>query len=270
MNLIEIKSPAKLNLHLQVLNRRLDGFHNISSLFTLIDIADEMSFKRTEKYINLIESTPIQDNIVLKAAMLLKENYGVNKGVTINLSKSIPEQKGLGGGSSNAASTLICLNKLWDLDLPQPELQSLALQLGSDVPFFVYGKTAWAEGRGELLRRFPYKKRFFILIFPDEKISTREAFNNFKIKEEIQLNKENFSNELSFNSFEKWVRNKYTSINSLFNKFESIGKPRLSGTGSTIFIEFDSEDQARLVHKRNPELVFVKSLDRSPLMQIIE
>ena len=77
-----------------------------------------MSFKRTEKYINLIESTPIQDNIVLKAAMLLKENYGVNKGVTINLSKSIPEQKGLGGGSSNAASTLICLNKLWDLDLP--------------------------------------------------------------------------------------------------------------------------------------------------------
>ena len=93
MNLIEIKSPAKLNLHLQVLNRRIDGFHNISSLFTLIDIADEMSFKRTEKYINLIESTPIQDNIVLKAAMLLKENYGVNKGVTINLSKSIPEQK---------------------------------------------------------------------------------------------------------------------------------------------------------------------------------
>ena len=119
MNLIEIKSPAKLNLHLQVLNRRIDGFHNISSLFTLIDIADEMSFKRTEKYINLIESTPIQDNIVLKAAMLLKENYGVNKGVTINLSKSIPEQKGLGGGSSNAASTLICLNKLWDLDLPR-------------------------------------------------------------------------------------------------------------------------------------------------------
>ena len=117
MNLIEIKSPAKLNLHLQVLNRRIDGFHNISSLFTLIDIADEMSFKRTEKYINLIESTPIQDT-TLKAAMLLKENYGVNKGVTINLSKSIPEQKGLGGGSSNAASTLICLNKLWDLDLP--------------------------------------------------------------------------------------------------------------------------------------------------------
>ena len=159
---------------------------------------------------------------------------------------------------------------MWDLDLTQLELQSLALQLGSDVPFFVYGKTAWAEGRGELLRRFPYKKRFFILIFPDEKISTREAFNNFKIKEEIQLNKENFSNELSFNSFEKWVRNKYANINSLFKKFESIGKPRLSGTGSTVFIEFDSEDQARLVLKRNPELVFVKSLDRSPLMQIIE
>ena len=113
MNLIEIKSPAKLNLHLQVLNRRLDGFHNISSLFTLIDITDGMSFKRTDKYIDLVESTPIKDNIVQKAAMLLKENYGVSKGVTINLSKSIPDQKGLGGGSSNAASTLLCLNKLW-------------------------------------------------------------------------------------------------------------------------------------------------------------
>ena len=108
------------------------------------------------------------------------------------------------------------------------------------------------------------------MIFPDEKINTKEAFNNFKIKDDVQLNKENFSDELSFNSFEKWARNKYTNINSLFRKFESIGKPRLSGTGSTIFIEFDSEDQARLVHKRNPELVFVKSLDRSPLMQIIE
>ena len=106
MNLIEIKSPAKLNLHLQVLNRRLDGFHNISSLFTLIDITDGMSFKSTDKYIDLVESIPIKDNIVKKAAMLLKENYGVSKGVTIKLSKSIPDQKGLGGGSSNAASTL--------------------------------------------------------------------------------------------------------------------------------------------------------------------
>ena len=270
MNLIEIKSPAKLNLHLQVLNRRLDGFHNISSLFTLIDITDGMSFKRTDKYIDLVESTPIKDNIVQKAAMLLKENYGVSKGVTINLSKSIPDQKGLGGGSSNAASTLLCLNKLWDLDLTQLELQSLALQLGSDVPFFLYGKTAWAEGRGELLSSFQYRERFFILIFPDEKINTKEAFNSFKIKDDVQLKKENFHDDLSFNSFEKWARNKYSNINSLFRKFESIGKPRLSGTGSTIFIEFDSEDQARLVLKRNPELVFVKSLDRSPLMQIIE
>ena len=86
----------------------------------------------------------------------------------------------------------------------------------------------------------------------------------------MQLKKENFHDHLSFNSFEKWARNKYSNINSVFKKFESVGKPRLSGTGSTIFIEFDSEDQARLVLKRNPELVFVKSLDRSPLMQIIE
>ena len=119
-------------------------------------------------------------------------------------------------------------------------LQSLALQLGSDVPFFIYGKTAWAEGRGELLSSFQYRERFFILIFPDEKINTKEAFNSFKIKDDVQLKKENFHDDLSFNSFEKWVRNKYTSINSLFNKFNEGKSLSLENSYKIIFSVVES------------------------------
>ena len=137
-----IQAPAKINLHLQVVNKREDGFHNISSLFSLIDLSDTLSFKENGNKIKLSESIPIADNIVLKAANLLKDKYSVKKGVRIELHKVIPDQKGLGGGSSNAAATLIALNKFWNLNCTQEEIMDLALTLGSDVPFFIFGKTA--------------------------------------------------------------------------------------------------------------------------------
>ena len=137
MKEIRIKAPAKLNLHLQVLNKRSDGYHNISSLFTIIDFCDSITLKKNEKTIELEESTPIKDNIVLKAANLLKEKFSVKEGVSITLTKNIPDQKGLGGGSSDAASVLIGLNKIWELGLSKNELSVLALELGSDVPFFI-------------------------------------------------------------------------------------------------------------------------------------
>ena len=157
MEKLIISAPAKINLHLQVLDKRKDGFHNISSLFSLIDLHDTLIFKNNDNKVELTESIPIADNIVLKAANLLKEEYSVNKGVKIDLSKSIPDQRGLGGGSSDAAATLIGLNVFWKLNISKDELLRSALKLGSDVPFFIYGKTAWAEGRGEILREFSYK-----------------------------------------------------------------------------------------------------------------
>ena len=125
-----IQAPAKINLHLQVVNKREDGFHNISSLFSLIDLSDTLSFKENGNKIKLSESIPIADNIVLKAANLLKDKYSVKKGVRIELRKVIPDQKGLGGGSSNAAATLIALNKFWNLNCTQEEIMDLALILG--------------------------------------------------------------------------------------------------------------------------------------------
>ena len=270
MEELKIKAPAKINLHLEVLKKRDDGFHDISSLFTLIDLYDNIVFKRNKDKISLKETNPIENNIVLKAATLIKDLYSIKDGVNIELTKSIPDQKGLGGGSSDAAATLVGLNKFWDLKIYPRELIDIALQLGSDVPFFIYGKTAWAEGRGEILREFSYKDRFFLLAFPDLKISTKVAFNSISIPVDHILSTEKHDPVEYFNSFESWVRETQPIMNKTFLKLQSVGIPRLSGTGSAIFMEYDSLEEAESAKKEFPELVLTKSLERSPLMQIIE
>ena len=270
MEELNLRAPAKLNLHLEVLRKRDDGFHDISSLFTLIDLCDSLNFKKNKHDIELVESTPIKNNIVYEAANLLKETYSIKQGVRIELIKSIPDQMGLGGGSSDAASTLIGLNQFWNLNLSDDELMKIALKLGSDVPFFIYGKTAWAEGRGEILSNFVYKDRYFLLLFPQTRINTKSAFKAVKLNVHKKVTKEEFSNKKAFNIFEGWARETYDEINEAFKKLQAIGIPRLSGTGSAIFIEFENLVDAQLALREFPSLVLTKSLERSPLMQIIE
>ena len=270
MEELTLKAPAKLNLHLQVLNKRNDGYHDLSSLFTLINLFDTLTIREKKGGINLLETSPIENNLVVSAAELLKDYSCTDKGATIELKKSIPVQKGLGGGSSDAAATLIGLNKLWKLNMSKKELFNLAIQLGSDVPFFLFGETAWAKGRGEILETYSLPEKNFLLSFPKIGISTSKAFEEFKIDKRAELSKENFSSEKAFNSFEGWIRHAYPEINRIFENLSILGLPRLSGTGSTIFIECDSLEEAQIGKEKFPELVLVKSLDRSPLMQIIE
>jgi 4-diphosphocytidyl-2-C-methyl-D-erythritol kinase len=146
----------------------------------------------------------------------------------------------------------------------------LALTLGSDVPFFIFGKTAWAEGRGEILREFSYQERFFLLSLPKLRISTKSAFNEISLTDVEGLTKENYKPDKYYNSFEKWVRSTYPIMDEIFLELQSIGNPRLSGTGSTIFVEYSNLKDAEMAKKEFPELVLTKSLERSPLMQIIE
>lgn len=270
MEELKIKAPAKINLHLEVLRKRDDGFHDISSIFTLIDLYDNLIFKRSDNNISLREQNPIKDNIVLRAAELVKDLYSVKEGVSIELIKSIPDQKGLGGGSSDAAATIIGLNKLWNLKISKNELLDIALQLGSDVPFFVYGKTAWAQGRGEILEEYPYKNRFFLLKFPKLKISTKLAFEKSILAFKDAPNMKIVDINHYFNSFEHWIRENYSEMAEAFKDLEAVGQPRLSGTGSTIFMEYDNLEAAKSAQNKFPELVLTKSLERSPLMQIIE
>ena len=198
------------------------------------------------------------------------KKYKTKCGDAHKLIKSIPDQKGLGGGSSDAAATIIGLNKLWNLKISKNELLDIALQLGSDVPFFVYGKTAWAQGRGEILEEYPYKNRFFLLKFPKLKISTKLAFEKSTLAFKDAPNMKIVDINHYFNSFEHWIRENYSEMAEAFKDLEAVGQPRLSGTGSTIFMEYDNLEAAKSAQSKFPELVLTKSLERSPLMQIIE
>ena len=270
MNKISIKAPAKLNLHLQVAAKRNDGFHNLRTVFTYINLFDELIFQVTEKEIELNESEPINDNLVLRATSLLRKRTNCKKGVRIYLKKQIPLQKGLGGGSSDAAATLIALNKLWNLGLTKPELLNMSLELGSDVPFFIFGHTAWAEGRGEILTRIDFNEEWHLLHMPKAQISTKEAFEELPDVLPKPYTYSEYCSKGSINSFEKWARDSYKEIDESFVRLKNIGKPRLSGTGSSIFVSFSVLKEAELAKQEFPDCILVKSLERSPLMQIIE
>jgi 4-diphosphocytidyl-2-C-methyl-D-erythritol kinase len=270
MNEISVKAPAKLNLHLQVIAKRNDGFHDLRTLFTFINLYDQLTFEESEEEIELKELEPISDNLVLKAADLLKKRTNCNKGVKISLRKQIPLQKGLGGGSSDAAATLLALNKLWNLKLTQAELLDMSLELGSDVPFFIFGHSAWAEGRGEILSKVDFYEKWHLLYMPEAEISTKKAFEGLSSKFSRPYTYEEYSSSGGFNSFEKWARNSYKEIDETFTKLKSIGKPQLSGTGSSIFVSFSKLEEAESAKQEFSDCVLVKSLERSPLMQIIE
>ena len=270
MNEILVKAPAKLNLHLQVIAKRNDGFHDLRTLFTFIDLYDQLNFKAREEKIELKELEPINDNLVLKAADLLRKRTGYNKGAEISLQKRIPLQKGLGGGSSDAAATLIALNKLWNLGLTQTELLDMSLELGSDVPFFIFGRSAWAEGRGEILSKVDFNEQWHLLYTPKTQISTKKAFESLSSNFSKPYTYEEYISKGGFNSFEEWARESYEEVNEIFLKLEKIGKPKLSGTGSSVFVSFSKSEEAESAKQEFPDGILVKSLERSPLSQIIE
>jgi len=270
MNEISVKAPAKLNLHLQVIAKRNDGFHDLRTLFTFINLYDQLTFEKSEEEIQLKELEPISDNLVIKAADLLRKRTNCKKGVKISLQKQIPLQKGLGGGSSDAAATLLGLNKLWDLRLTHTELLNMSLELGSDVPFFIFGHTAWAEGRGEILSKIDFDEEWHLLYMPEAEISTKKAFENLPSKFSKPYTYEEYSSKGGFNSFEKWARDSFEEIDEIFIKLENIGKPKLSGTGSSVFVSFSNLEEAESAKQKFPNCILVKSLERSPLSQIIE
>ena len=270
MNEISVKAPAKLNLHLQVIAKRNDGFHDLRTLFTFINLYDKLTFKASEKKIELKELEPINDNLVIKAADLLRKRTNCNKGVEISLQKHIPLQKGLGGGSSDAAATLIGLNKLWDLRLTHTELLNMSLELGSDVPFFIFGHCAWAEGRGEILSKVDFIEEWYLLYMPKAQISTKKAFESLSSNFPKPYTHEEYFSKGGFNSFEKWARDSYEEIDEIFLKLENIGKPQLSGTGSSVFVSFSKQEEAKSAKQEFPDCCLVKSLEHSPLTQIIE
>jgi len=253
MSFIEIPAPAKLNLFLNVTGRREDGYHLLQSVFQLIDLCDTVKLRlRNDGEICRINPLPNvipEDDLVVKAARLLKNNFPISKGVDIDLIKKIPIGAGLGGGSSDAASTLLGLNYLWNLNLSTQELINLGVKLGADVPFFLFGKNAFVEGIGDVLTEVKLDLKSYLLIYPGVLIPTKSIFSSPHLtrnRSRITIIdfEEQYASNMQFNNDLQAVATQMYSEVSM--ALEWLGKnfpesrPLMTGSGSAVFCEIPS------------------------------
>jgi 4-diphosphocytidyl-2-C-methyl-D-erythritol kinase len=236
-------APAKLNLFLHITGRRPDGYHNLQTLFQILDWGDELRFivndsGQISRSCN-IKSIPEAEDLCVRAAHLLKTRCGVGKGVHIDLVKRIPLGAGLGGGSSDAATVLLALNQLWACGMTAQQLAELGLELGADVPLFVHGYSAFAQGRGEKLRKVALGRRYYVLIFPDFSISTAEVFAHPQLRRDsMPVDMSSTSLTAGRNDCEPAVFEMYPELKDIMQDLRAWGQPHISGTGSTIFLSF--------------------------------
>ncbi|RFA31297.1 4-(cytidine 5'-diphospho)-2-C-methyl-D-erythritol kinase [Alkalilimnicola ehrlichii] len=269
---IEWPAPAKLNLFLHVLGRRDDGYHELQTVFQLLDYGDSLRFDvRRDGRIQRKPARPIapEQDLCVRAASLLQEASGTTLGADIALHKRLPMGGGVGGGSSNAATVLVALNTLWQTGLTEDELAELGLRLGADVPVFVRGRSAWAEGVGERLAPVSLDSSWFLVLHPGCKISTRQIFCTPELtRNSPSITMSAFRAGQARNDCEPVVRSLYPEVARALDWLAGFGQARLTGTGACLFAEFDDEAQARevLASVPKPWQGFVaRGVDESPL-----
>jgi len=269
-----LPSPAKLNLFLHINGQREDGYHLLQSIFQFVDWCDELTFnEQSQSRISIsphIEDIPLEDNLIYKAALLLQRHTGCNKGAHIDLHKILPMGAGLGGGSSNAATALVGLNHLWQTKLSINELAELGLTLGADVPVFVRGQAAWAEGVGELLTpMLDLDENWFVLVMPDCHVNTKKVFSHKGLTRDTPKCRMSAAlRGTGRNDCELIVSNLYQEVSNSLNLLKKFGSARMTGTGSCVFLEVYSEHQAKQVLAQLPAnytAKVVKGLNLSPL-----
>lgn len=273
MNTLTVSAPAKLNLFLHVTGQREDGYHNLQTLFQLLDFGDSLEFQATDDGRVILESAdlevPVDDNLVLKAANLLERPDG--QGVRITLNKRIPMGGGLGGGSSDAASTLLALNHLWGLGHNSSQLQAMGAKLGADVPVFVAGHSAWAEGIGEQLTPVELPEQWYLVIHPDTHVPTGEIFSRPELTRNTPpITIAAFFAGDSRNDCQMVVRDLYPEVDNALIWLDKVGDARLTGTGACVFASFQSRADAEAVKRQVPAkwTAFVaRGLNRSPVFE---
>jgi len=277
MSSLTLPSPAKLNLFLHILGKRDDGYHELQTLFQFLDYGDDVTFTpRSDGGIALAESLPNvtdDDNLVIRAARLLADAAARPvPGVTISIRKQLPMGGGLGGGSSNAATTLLALNHLWGLEFSLPQLAELGLSLGADVPVFVHGHAAWGEGVGEKLTPASPSEDWFVVLKPHCDISTREIFSQQGLTRNTPRIKmaPAFEGDVSRyrNDCEDVVCRLYPQVRQGLEWLAQFGPARLTGTGACIFGRFPTESKAQNIWASKPSGIkgFVaKGVNISPL-----
>lgn len=261
--MLTLRPPAKINWFLNVFDKRADGYHDILSLMQLVSLSDLLTFENSDEIEVVTEAAiPLNNNLVYRSAVLLKEFSGIKQGARIELKKEIPMAAGLGGGSSDAAYTMIGLNRLWNLNLTVHELMKLGERLGSDIPFFFQGPIALVEGRGEKVSPVEIMRTYtLLLVKPQIDISTAWAYKEFQSNSAVLTNKANnikllchalesgdFSHMSSAlrNDLEPYVVKRHPVINNIKNELLSKGAvfSSMSGSGPTVFGVFETEAKA--------------------------
>ena len=251
-------APAKLNLFLHITGRRDDGMHNLQTLFQFIDYSDEIAARcRQDGVISLQDDVLdicVEDNLVMRAAKLLQQASQTELGADIRLDKHLPAGGGLGGGSSDAATTLVILNELWQCGLSQQQLADIGLQLGADVPIFVHGQAAWAEGVGEQFSPVELPQPWYFVIQPNISVNTGEIFCASELTRDCPpITIRDFLAGHATNVCEPVVRQRYQEVDNALNWLGNHAEARMTGTGSCIFAAFDNEQQAKTVQAELPE-----------------
>lgn len=271
-------APAKLNLFLHIVGRRADGYHLLQTAFQFIDLCDQIRFEiiRDGSITRAIElaDVPVQRDLTIRAAQLLKETSGTRLGVRIECNKNIPLGGGLGGGSSDAATTLVALNHLWNAGLTIDQIAALGLQLGADVPVFVRGHAAWAEGVGEQLTPIDPPEPWYVVMHPPCHVSTAEIFSLPELTRNTPpLKIRDFLMGSGINTLENAVRMRYPTVSQALDWLGQFGAARMTGTGACVFLGLPTQTQAREIAARAPaqfpmggRAFVAKGLNRSPLL----
>ena len=250
LNQLSLPAPAKLNLFLHINGRRADGYHELQTVFQFLDWTDTLHYSlRHDQQLTLtpeIEGVSSEDNLIIKAARLLQQHTGCGLGADIQLEKRLPMGGGIGGGSSDAATTLLALNQLWQCQLSHSELATLGVSLGADVPIFIYGKAAFAEGVGEQLQTVTPAENWYLVIRPDVAISTAEIFNHPTLTRDTPKFKIDQLDSASLrNDCEKTVCALYPEVEKALRWLLEYAPSRMTGTGSCVFGCFTTQDAAR-------------------------
>ncbi len=255
---LQLSAPAKLNLMLQITGRREDGYHLLQTVFQFIDLCDGLDIRvdRSGKIERLSGHPDIDaaDDLALRAARLLQARHGVALGASIRIDKRIPLGGGLGGGSSDAATCLLALNRLWDLGLSLGQLAALGLELGADVPVFVRGRAAWATGVGEVLQPLDLPTPFYLVIDPKIGVSTARVFAAQELTRHCDpLTIRAFLRGEGTNVCEAVVRELYPPVGEALDWLQAQAPARMSGTGACVFAAFDSLERAEEVKFKVPD-----------------
>jgi len=267
-------APAKLNLMLRVVGRRADGYHLLQTVFQFIDLCDVLSFHRRPdgmvRRLNDVAGIPEPDDLVVRAARLLQQETGCPLGADILIEKRIPMGGGLGGGSSDAATVLVALNRIWGCGLDREALASLGLGLGADVPIFVHGHAAWAEGVGEEFTQIEPEEPVYLLLAPGVHVDTGQVFQDPELtRNSHRITIRDFLAGEHGNDCLAVVRKRYPEVAQVFDWLDGKADARMTGTGACVFAPCASRAEAEALLAMRPAGVagfVVRGMNRSPLL----